>query len=167
MSDVSQSRQQKMDKVEEIKKLISESSSMVIVDYRGLTVAQDTELRANFRNAGVTYKVLKNRLVKIALNQLGYTELDSALEETNAFAFGSTDSVAPARITYEAINKYKKLKAKCGLIDGNYIDENGVKALSTLPTKEVLYAQLLGMMMAPVSALARVLNAYVEKENNN
>lgn len=165
MSVDSESRQLKAKQVEEIKNLISNSSSMVIVDYKTLTVAEDTELRSKFRQAGATYKVLKNRLVKIALNELGHNEFDSALEGQNAFVFGGDDSIAPARITYEAIGKFKKLKAKCGMIDNEYVDESGVKALSAMPTKEVLYAQLLGMMMAPVSALARALNAIAEKEN--
>ena len=165
MTAESANRKLKIEKVEEIKKLISQSSSMVIVDYKGLTVAEDTQLRCSFRNADVTYKVLKNRLVKIALNELGYTQFDKYLEETNAFAFGGNDSIAPSRVVYESITKFKKLKAKCGLMDGQFIDETGVKALSELPSKEVLLSQLMGMLLAPVSALARVLNYYVEKCN--
>lgn len=152
--------------VEEIKKLISDSTSMIIIDYKGITVAQDTEMRNEFRKNGVTYKVLKNRLVKRALNELGYTQFDAMLEGTSAFAFGSEDSIAPARILFEAITKYKKLEAKGGKVEDLILDAKGVEAISKLPSKEILIAQLLGMLQAPISGLARVLNAYVEKENN-
>lgn len=151
--------------VAEIRKLIENSTSMFIVDYRGLTVLEDTAFRGEMRKNGVTYRVLKNRLVKIALNDLGFTEFDAMLEGTNAFAFGSTDSVAPARIIIDGQTKYKKLTPKGGKIENLILtDLAGVEKISKLPAKEILIAQLLGLMQAPISGLARTLAAVAEKQ---
>lgn len=151
--------------VEDIKAKIKAASSIVLVDYKGLTVKQDTELRANFRKAGVEYRVLKNRLVKIAFNELGYTDFDSALEGPTAFAFGSTDSVAPAKITYDAIKNYGKISAKCGMMDGSFADEETLKTIASLPSREVLLAKMCGSMLAPISKLAYVLQAIADKQS--
>jgi large subunit ribosomal protein L10 len=152
--------EQKKQIVEDIKKKISSASSLVIVDYKGLTVKQDTELRAEFRKSGVEYRVLKNRLVKIAFNQLGTKDFDSSLEGTNAFAFGGRDLVAPAKIVLDSQKKYaNKLAVKCGMVDGKFIDEQGVKELANLPPKEQIIAKLLGCMQAPIANLAYVLKA--------
>ena len=148
----------KKDVVEEIKTLIKDSHSFVIVDYKGLTVAEDTAMRNKYREAGCVYKVLKNRLVKIALNDLGYTEYDSILEGPTAIAFGMTDAVAPAKIAIDMVNESKKTAIKCGMVDGSYLDVEGVKALATLPPREVLVAKLLGMLQSPITGLVRVLN---------
>ncbi len=151
--------EQKKQVVDGIKAKISAASSIVLVDYKGLTVAQDTELRCKFRAAGVEYKVLKNRLVKIAFNELGYTQFDSFLEGTTAVAFGSTDTIAPARIAVESMKTFTKLNAKCGLVDGTFFDEAGIKTVATLPSKEVLLAKMLGSMLAPISKFAYVLDS--------
>ncbi|MEG2456858.1 MAG: 50S ribosomal protein L10, partial [Clostridia bacterium] len=118
--------------VEEIKTKIQNASSLVLVEYKGLTVKQDTEFRSKLRESGVDYKVMKNRLVKIAFNELGYTQFDSALEGPTAIAFGSRDAIAPAKIVCEGIKSYNKLSAKCGLIDGAYLDEAGIKIIAAL-----------------------------------
>lgn len=165
----------KKDVVEEIKTLIQESHSFVVIDYKGLTVAEDTQMRNKYREAGCKYKVLKNRLVKIALNELGYTEFDHLLEGPTAIAFGMTDAVAPAKIALSVTTDTKKTVIKCGMVDKAFLDVEGVKALATLPPREVLVAKLLGMLQSPiagfvrvlngpVSGLARVLNAISEKK---
>jgi large subunit ribosomal protein L10 len=167
--------EQKKDVVEEIKSLIQQSHSFVVVDYKGLTVAEDTQMRNKYREAGCVYKVLKNRLVKIALNDLGYTQYDHLLEGPTAIAFGMSDAVAPAKIAMAIMNDTKKTAVKCGMVDGAFLDVEGVKALATLPPREVLVAKLLGMLQSPitgfvrvlngpVSGLARVLNAISEKK---
>lgn len=156
--------EQKKEVVEEIKSKIQAAQSVVLVDYKGLTVAQDTELRSKFRAEGVEYKVYKNRLAKIAFNELGYADFDSVLEGPTAIAFGMKDSVAPAKIVYEGIKAYNKLQAKCGLMDGAYVDEAAVKVIASLPSREVLIAKMLGSMLAPISKLAYVLNAIGEKQ---
>jgi len=150
--------EEKKQLVEEIKSKISDAKSVVIVDYKGLTVFQDTELRKTLREANVEYRVLKNRLVQKAFNELGYTDFDEALNGPTAVAFANGDPVAPAKILLESVDKYKKMAIKCGMIEGSYITEDGVKELATLPPKEVLVAKLLGTLEAPISGLARVLN---------
>ncbi|NCA66777.1 MAG: 50S ribosomal protein L10 [Clostridia bacterium] len=153
--------EQKQQIVEEIKTKVKAAKSMVIVDYKGITVKNDTELRAKMREANVEYKVLKNKLVKIALNQLGYTELDKDLEGTTAISFAMGDLVAPAKIIIEAMGKYNKLSIKSGMVEGKPITAAGVKELAELPPKEVLVARVLGMLLAPISGLARVLSGTV------
>lgn len=151
--------EQKKQIVEDIKAKVQSAKSMVLVDYRGLTVKNDTEFRAKMREADIEYKVMKNKLVKIALNQLGYTEFDNDLEGTTAIAFANSDPVAPAKIILEAMAKYNKLSVKCGMVEGKPITAEGVKELAELPPKEVLVAKVLGMLLAPITGLVRVLNA--------
>ena len=144
--------------VEELKTKIEGSSSIVIVDYKGLTVAEDTELRKSLREANVDYRVLKNRLMQKAFNELGYSDFDEALNGPTAVAFAGSDPVAPAKILLESVDKYKKMTIKCGMVEGSYLDLNGVKELATLPPKEVLVAKLLGALQAPATGLVRVLS---------
>ena len=144
--------------VEELKEKISAAKSVVIVDYKGLTVFEDTELRKTLREANVEYRVLKNRLMQKAFNELGYADFDEALNGPTAVAFANGDPVAPAKILLDSADKTKKISVKCGMVDGTYITEDGVKELATLPPKEVLLAKLLGTLEAPISGLARVLN---------
>jgi len=155
---VSAALEEKKQLVEELKEKIGAAQSIVIVDYKGLTVFEDTELRKTLREANVEYRVLKNRLMQKALNELGYTEFDEALNGPTAVAFAMTDPAAPAKILLESADKTKKVSIKCGMVDGAYITPDGVKELATLPPKEVLIAKLLGTMSAPISGLARVLN---------
>ena len=150
--------EEKKQLVEELKEKIGAAQSIVIVDYKGLTVFEDTELRKTLRAANVEYRVLKNRLMQKALNELGFTEFDEALNGPTAVAFAMTDPSAPAKILLESVDKTKKVSIKCGMVDGAFITPDGVKELATLPSKEVLIAQLLGTLSAPISGLARVLN---------
>lgn len=147
--------------VESIKAKITESKSVVLVDYKGLTVAQDTELRNAFRKAGVEYKVLKNTLVRKAFNELGVNDFDSDLNGPTAVAFGS-DEVTPAKIAMEEIKKLEdKIKVKSGYVEGSRVDVAGVKALASMPSKEELVAKMLGSMQAPISNFAGVLSSIV------
>ena len=150
--------EEKKQLVEELKTKINDAASVILVDYKGLTVAQDTELRKALREANVEYRVLKNRLMQKAFNELGYSDYDEALNGPTAVAFANGDPVAPAKILLESVDKYKKMTIKCGMVEGSYIDLNGVKELATLPPKEVLVAKLLGTLEAPISGLARVLS---------
>lgn len=153
---------QKEQIVEEIKQKIQDASSVVIVGYQGITAGEDTELRSALRNAGVEYKVLKNRLVMKAFNELGYTEFDSVLEGPSAFAFApKQDPACAAKILLEFGAKKGKIVAKAGLVDGVAIDVNGVKELAELPSKEVLVAKVLGMLQAPITGFVRVLNGTI------
>lgn len=152
----------KQEVVEEIKQLIQNSSSVVIVGYQGITAEQDTELRAELRKGEVTYKVLKNRLVRIALNELGYNEFDALLEGPNAVAFSpAKDPVIAAKVLCDTAAKNKNLVIKAGIVDGTAIDVNGVKELASLPSKEILVAKVLGTLQAPITGFVRVLNGTI------
>jgi len=155
---VSAALEEKKQLVEELKEKIGAAQSIVIVDYKGLTVFEDTELRKTLRAANVEYRVLKNRLMQKALNELGYTQFDEALNGPTAVAFAMSDPSAPAKILLDSADKTKKISIKCGMVDGSYITVDGVKELATLPSKEVLLSKLLGTLNAPISGLARVLN---------
>ncbi len=156
-------RDAKVEKVAEIKGKLENASSFVLVDYKGLTVAEDTALRNEFRSKGVSYHVYKNRLMKIALNELGYTQFDEALNGPTAIALGSSDIAAPAKIAIEKAKAYKKMAIKAGLVDGSYLDAAGCQVLATLPSREGLISQILGLLQSPVASLARTIAAIAEK----
>ena len=145
--------------VAQIKEKLTTAQSVVLVDYRGLTVAEVTELRKQFRAAGVEYAVLKNSLVGIAAKEAGIEGLDSILEGPTALAFGMTDAVAPAKIIAEFAKKNDKLKVKAGILDGAILDVAGVEKLSAIPSREVLIAKVMGSMMSAVSKFVYVLEA--------
>ena len=145
--------------VAQIKEKLTTAQSVVLVDYRGLNVAEVTELRKQFRAAGVEYAVLKNSLVGIAAKEVGIEGLDSILEGPTALAFGMTDAVAPAKIIAEFAKKNDKLKVKAGILDGAILDVAGVEKLSAIPSREVLIAKVMGSMMSAVSKFVYVLEA--------
>lgn len=157
-------RDAKVEKVAEIKEKLQNASSFVLVDYKGLTVAEDTTLRSEYRKSGVTYRVYKNRLMKIALNELGYTQFDDALNGPTAIALGSDDIAAPAKIAMDKAKAFKKMTIKCGFVDGKYLDAEGCKVLATLPSREGLISQILGLLQAPMAGLARAVSAIAEKQ---
>ena len=159
---MSKNLETKKNAVEEIKNLINASKSVVLVDYRGISVADDTALRKSFRENNVTYKVLKNTLFKKACEQLGITGLDEALNGTTAFAFGIEDETVAPRLVKKALKDYTNLSIKAGLSNGQAIDEKGVMALANVPGKEQLVAQLLYVLNAPVAGLARAFKAIAE-----
>jgi len=144
--------------VDGIAEKIENSASLVLIDYQGLTVFQDTKLRNMMRANGVEYKVLKNRLLQRAFNKLGYTDFDKDLEGPTAVAFSSKDVAAPAKVLNEAVKEFKKLKVKSGLVDKTYLNTEDVAAIASLPSKEVLIAKMLGSLLAPITKLAGVLN---------
>jgi len=143
--------------VSEIKAKFENSSSVVLTDYRGLNVAQVTELRKKMREAGVEYRVLKNTMIRFAAHELGLEGLDPYLEGPTAVAF-SADPVAPAKIIYDFAKDNKQLEIKVGVLDGKVIDVAQVKALAELPSREELLAKVLGGMQAPLYGLASVLS---------
>ncbi len=153
----------KAEVVKDVKAKLTECKSLVIVDFRGLTVDEATALRAECRKAGVDLKVLKNTLVERAASELGISGLEQYLKGPSAFAFGTKDPVAPAKVLTEYIKKAKKMTVKCGLVDGKVIDAAGVEALASLPPREVLIAKMLGSMNAPITGLVTVLGGTVRK----
>ena len=144
--------------VDEILGKIKAAKSVVLVDYKGLTVAQDTEFRTEFRKAGCEYKVLKNTLVRRAFNELGYTDFDADLNGPTAIAFGK-DETSAAKVAAEACKKYNDvISVKSAFVDNKYVDKAGVVALSNMPSKEELVAKMLGSMQAPISNFVGVLS---------
>lgn len=137
---------------------VKAAKSIVLADYRGLTVEQDTELRNALRKAGVEYKVVKNTLTRFAAKENGLDGLDPFLNGPTAMATSETDPVAPAKVLAEYAKKYDKLELKAGVVEGKVIDVNGIKALAELPPREVLIAKVLGTFNAPISGFVNVLN---------
>ena len=149
--------------VDEISAAIKDAQSLVVVDYRGLTVAEDTQLRKNLREAGVSYKVYKNTLVKRAVEGTDFEPISEVLEGPSAFAVSTEDATAPARVLAEFAKKAPNLEIKAGVVEGTYYDAEGMKAIAAVPSREVLLSKLLGSLQSPITNLARVLNQIAEK----
>ncbi|MBQ6595438.1 MAG: 50S ribosomal protein L10 [Clostridia bacterium] len=150
--------------VADIKSKFDRAKTVVLVDYRGLTVAEVTDLRNQMRQAGVEYCVLKNTMINLAITDMGIDGVKQHLEGPTAVAFGYEDVVAPAKILVEFAKKNKKLTVKCGVSDGGYIDVSGVEALAALPSREVLIARLMGSMMSSVSKFVYCIEAIRKKQ---
>lgn len=154
----------KKQQVEEIKAKITAAKSIVIIDYMGLTVAQDTAFRKELRENGIDYAVLKNTLVKLAFNELGYNQFDEALNGPTAVAFSSTDAVAPAKFIVKNIKALGKMKTKCGMVEGQFLDENGVKQIADIPPRDVLLSRLVGSLQSPISKIAICLGRIADQK---
>ena len=157
MEKISKNLQNKMTQVEEIKARFEKAKSVVLIDYRGLTVAEVTELRNQFRAEKVEYVVLKNTLIQRAVDALGIEGLDPYLAGPTAVAFGIEDAVSPAKVIVDFQKKVKKTELKAGLMDGKILSVADIKALAELPPREVLLAQVLGTLNAPISGFVNVL----------
>lgn len=143
---------------------LQHSAAGVIVDYKGITVAEDTALRAECRANNVEYAVIKNTLLRFAFNNCGLSELDDQLNGTTSLATCADDPVAPARVIAGYAEKLKdKFEIKGGFMDGKVVSMETVKALASIPALPVLRAQVLGTMLAPISGLACVLKQIAEK----
>lgn len=151
--------------VDEIKKYVADATSAVLVDYRGLTVEQDTVLRKKLREAGVVYKVYKNTMLHIAFEGTDFAQLDSNLEGPTAVAFGMEDATAPARIIKEFAKDAPAIEFKAAVVEGVYYDAAGVNTIADIPSREVLISKLLGSLQSPITNLARVLNQIAEKSD--
>ena len=143
---------------------IKDAQSVVIVDYRGLTVAQDTELRKKLREAGVTYKVCKNTMMKRAFEGTEFAGLDEYLEGPSALCVSKEDATAPARILAEFAKTADKLEMKAGAIEGTVYDVAGLNELAKIPSREVLLSKLLGSLQSPITNFARVIKQIAEKD---
>ena len=150
--------------VADIKQKFEKAQTAVLVDYRGLNVAEDTELRNQLRKAGVEYAVLKNTMINLAVKDMGIDDIKAHLEGPTAVAFGYEDAVAPAKVLSEFIKKSKKMSIKCGVCDGAYIDEAGVQSLANTPSREVLIAKIMGSMMSSVSKFVYAVEAIRKKQ---
>lgn len=148
--------------VEEIAQQLKNSQSSIVVEYRGLTVAEVTELRTALRAENVGFKVYKNKLAQRACEQEGMTELNEFLVGPNAIAFGHEDAVAPARILAEFAKKHDALVIKAGYVEGKFLPQEEVNAVAKLPNREGMYSMLLACMKEPVAKVARVIQAVAD-----
>ena len=150
--------------VQEIAEKIDGAQSIVLVDHRGLTVAQDTELRRQLREAGVTYKVYKNTMMNFAFKGTVFEGLSDLLNGPSALAISKEDATAPARVLCNFAMTADKLEIKGGVVEGKVYDAAGIAAVSTIPSREELLSRLLGSMQSPIANFARVIKQVAEKE---
>jgi large subunit ribosomal protein L10 len=149
--------------VDEISSTIKDAASVVVVNYSGITVAQDTQLRKQLREAGVVYKVYKNTLMTRAFKGTEFEGLTSNLEGTNAIAVSKEDATAPARIVNEFAKDCPALEIKAGVVEGVVYDQKGMAEIASIPSRDVLLSKFLGSIQSPITNIARVLNQIAEK----
>ena len=147
----------KKEMVAELTEKFKTAGTIVVVDYRGMTVAQATKMRKQLREAGVDYRVVKNTLLTIAAKEAGYEEITPMFKGVTAIAFGGEDVVAPAQIISKFSKENKVLELKGGILEGKVLDKAGITALGELPSKEVLLAQVASCFQAPIQQMAYVL----------
>ena len=150
--------------VQEIAENIKDAQSVVLVDYRGLTVAQDTQLRKQLREAGITYKVYKNTLMNFAFKGTEFESLSDSLEGPNAIAISKDDATAPARVLAQFAKTAPALEIKAGVVEGNFYDTEAMKEISGIPSREELLSKLLGSIQSPITNFARVIKQIAEKD---
>ena len=157
---------EKQQYVAELKEKLSNAAAGVLVDYKGITVAEDTALRADCRENNVEYAVIKNTLLRFAVNNCGMNELDDLLNGTTSLAISHSDPIAPMRVINKFAKQFNgsKFVIKAGFMDGKVLPLNEILAIAELPSKEVLQAQVLGTMLAPITSLAIVLKAIAEEK---
>ena len=149
--------------VAEISESIKDAGSIVVVDYRGLTVEQDTRLRRSLREAGVTYKVYKNTFINFAIKGTEFEGISEFLEGPTAIAIGKDDATAPARVIAKFAKEAPVLEIKGGVVEGTTYDAKGIAAIATIPSRDELISKLLGSLQSPITNFARVMNQLAEK----
>ncbi len=149
--------------VEEISAAVKDAQSVVLVDYRGLTVEQDTQLRKQLREAGITYKVYKNTMMNFAFKGTDYESLLPYLEGPSAVAISTEDATAPARVLCKFAKTADALEVKGGVVEGIAYDAKGIIEISKIPSREELLSKLLGSIQSPIANFARVMNQLAEK----
>ena len=150
--------------VAEISEVIKDAQSVVLVDYRGLTVEEDTALRKQLREAGVNYKVYKNTLMNFAFKGTDFEALAPYLNGPSAIAVSTEDATAPARVLAEFAKKAKNLEIKAGVVEGTFYDAKGMLAVAEIPSRDVLISKLLGSLQSPITNFARVIKQIAEKD---
>ncbi|MDO4941804.1 MAG: 50S ribosomal protein L10 [Lachnospiraceae bacterium] len=150
--------------VEEIKELLNGAASAVLVEYRGITVEEDTNLRKEFREAGITYKVYKNTMIRFAVQGTEFEPLTADLEGPTAIAVSKDDATAPARIAAKYAKQVKPFELKSGVIEGTYYDKDGIQVIATIPSREELLSKLLGSIQSPIANFARVIKQIAEAQ---
>ncbi len=151
--------------VQEIKDNLDGAKSVVLVDYLGLTVEQDTKLRREARENGVIYKVYKNTMVNLAIEGTDFADLAKDLEGPTAVAFSKEDATAPARVIAKFAKTAPKLELKSGIVEGTYYDAAGIAVIATIPSREELLSKFLGSIQSPIANFARVINQVAEQKS--
>ena len=148
--------------IDEIKDKLDKATSAVVVDYRGITVAQADSMRKKLRDADVDYTVYKNTLVKRAIEGTKYEPLAEVLEGPSALAISYDDAVAPAKVLNSAIKEFKKMEFKAGVVEGTYFDAKGMEQIASLPSRDELIAKFMGSINSPISAAVRTFQAIAD-----
>ncbi|MCR4739824.1 MAG: 50S ribosomal protein L10 [Lachnospiraceae bacterium] len=149
--------------IDEISENVKDAQSVVVVDYRGLTVAEDTDLRRQLRTAGITYKVYKNTMMNFAFKGTDFESLAPHLEGPSAIAISRDDATAPARVLAKFAKTAPKLEIKGGVVEGVYYDAKGMESIAKIPSREELLSKLLGSIQSPITNFARVMKQLAEK----
>lgn len=157
-----EAKQAKQVIIDEIKAKLEKAESAVVIDYMGITVAQADEMRKNLREANVDYTVYKNTLVKRAIEGTVYAPLADVLEGPSALAISYDDATAPARVLNESIKSFKKMEFKGGVVEGEFLDKDGIQAVADIPSRDVLIAKFMGSIQSPVSKLVRTFQAIAD-----
>ena len=157
---------QKATVVAEISEAIKDADSIVVVDYRGLTVAEDTQLRKALREAGVVYKVYKNTFITSAIKGTEFEGIGTYLEGPTAIAISKEDATAPARVLATFAKKAPKLELKSGVVEGTYYDQAGIQVIATIPSREELLSKFLGSIQSPITNFARVIKQVAEQKES-
>ena len=150
--------------VQEISDLLDGAKSAVVVDYRGITVEQDTKLRKSLREAGVQYKVYKNTMIRLAAKGTEFEKLDGLFEGPTALAVSKEDATAPARLVFGFTKEAKSLELKGGIVEGEFYDAETIQQIATIPSRDELLGRLFGSMQSPITNFARVLKQIAEKD---
>ena len=149
--------------VQEIIESVKDAQSVVLVDYRGLTVEEDTRLRKELREAGIIYKVYKNTMMTFAFKGTEFESLIDSLKGPSAVAISKDDATAPARILAKFAKTAPKLELKAGVVEGNFYDEAGIAEVAKVPSREELLSKLLGSIQSPITNFARVMQQLADK----
>jgi large subunit ribosomal protein L10 len=147
---------------DEIKEKLDGAQSAVVIDYMGTTVAQADAMRKKLREANVDYTVYKNTLIKRAIEGTEFAPLAEVLDGPSAIAISKEDATAPARVLKEVIDEFKKMEFKAGVVEGNFFDQNGIKEIASIPSRDVLIAKFMGSIQSPVSKAVRTFQAIAD-----
>ena len=159
-----EAKQAKQVIIDEIKEKLDGAQSAVVIDYMGTTVAQADAMRKKLREANVDYTVYKNTLIKRAIEGTAFAPLAEVLDGPSAIAISKEDATAPARILKEVIDEFKKMEFKAGVVEGNFFDQEGIKEIASIPSRDVLIAKFMGSIQSPVSKFVRTVQAIADEK---
>ena len=157
-----EAKQAKQVIIDEIKEKLDGAQSAVVIDYMGTTVAQADAMRKKLREANVDYTVYKNTLIKRAIEGTEFAPLAEVLDGPSAIAISKEDATAPARVLKEVIDEFKKMEFKAGVVEGNFFDQEGIKEIASIPSRDVLIAKFMGSIQSPVSKAVRTFQAIAD-----